>query len=128
MTDNRTLDEVKQDDIGMLGDILKASKQHPFISEAKAIEFQSACLYGTLEKMGLKMNANMDPMMVDRILKTKGIKVEKRAYNGEMDKDRTGFYVYRVKENGDEMVAFISDPMLVTDPVVYFEIKTNVVI
>ena len=126
MSDNRTLDEVKDDDIGMLGDILKASKDHRFISEEKAIQFQSACLYGTLERLGLKMNANMDPMMVDRILETKGIKVEKRRYDDEIDKDRTGFYIYRLKENGDEMVAFISDPMLVRDPVIYFVIKTNV--
>ncbi len=126
MTDNRTLDEVKQDDIGMLGDILKNAKEYRFATQAECVEFQSACLYKTLERLGLKMNAHLNEKMVDRILKTKGIKVERRTYDDEIDKERTGFYVYKQGENGDEMVAFISDPVQITDPLVYFVIKTNV--
>ena len=111
MPDNRTLDEIKQDDIGMLGDILKNAKEYRFTTEAECMAFQGDCLFKTLGKLGLPMNEKMDQKMVDRIIKTKGIRVERRRYTDEIDLERTGFYVYKEHENGDEMVTFISDPV-----------------
>lgn len=113
MADNRTLDEIKQDDIGMLGDILKNAKEYRFTTEAECMAFQGDALFKTLGKLGLPMNDKMNEKMVDRILKTKGIRVERRRYDDEIDPERAGFYVYKEHENGDEMVAFISEPMRV---------------
>jgi len=111
MPDNRTLDEIKQDDIGMLGDILKNAKEYRFTSEAECMAFLGDCVFKTLAKLGLEMNDNMNAKMVERILKTKGIRIERRRYTDEIDLERTGFYVYKEHENGDEMVTFISDPV-----------------
>lgn len=111
MTDNRTLDEIKQDDIGMLGDILKNAKEYRFTTEAECMAFQGDCLFKTLGKLGLPITEKMHQGMVDRIIKTKGIRVERRRYTDEIDLERTGFYVYKEHENGDEMAAFISDPV-----------------
>lgn len=111
MPDNRTLDEIKQDDIGMLGDILKNAKEYRFTTEAECMAFQADCLFKTLGKLGLPMNEKMNQKMVDRILNAKGIRVERRRYTDEIDQGRTGFYIYKEHENGDEMAAFISDPV-----------------
>lgn len=112
MADNRTLDEIKQDDIGMLGDILKNAKEYRFTSEAECMAFQGDCLFKTLTKLGLPINDKMNEKMVDRILKTKGIRVERRRYDDEIDRERTGFYVYKEPQSEVlEMVAFISDPV-----------------
>jgi len=111
MADNRTLDEIKQDDIGMLGDILKNAKEYRFTSEAECMAFLGDCVFKTLAKLGLEMNDNMNAKMVERILKTKGIRIETRRYEDEIDLERSGTYIYKEQENGDEMAAFISDPV-----------------
>ena len=126
MADDRTLDEIKQDDIGMLGDILKNAKEYRFTTQAECTAFQGDALFKTLGKLGLPMNENMNEKMVERILKAKGIRIETRRYEDEIDLERGGTYIYKERENGDEMVAFISEPMRVMAGNASFRIMTDV--
>ncbi len=107
MTDNRTLDEIKQDDIGMLEDLLKNSKEYWFNDEIKCRNFVGKCLFGILEKCGVKINEKMNPKMVDRLLETHDVKVENRTYDAP-DEWKSGQYVYKK----DQIAGFVSLPCL----------------
>lgn len=107
MTDNRTLGEIKADDIANLEDVIhKQCKEHLFPDGTTAAEFVGQCLFTRLRKLGVKVNGRVDERFVDRMLKKHNVKVENRRYEEEEDKWREGIYIY--KDN--EIVGFISQP------------------
>lgn len=85
MTDNRILDEVKADDIAMLEQLIKKTKEYYFYNTKEAIAFIHKALFGTLEKHGVIVNEKVHPKMVDRLLKTNNLTVENRSYTNEED-------------------------------------------
>ena len=107
MTDNRTLDEVKADDIDMLGQLIKKSKEYYFQNTREAMAFIHKALFDTLAKHGIIVNERVHPKMVDRLLKNNNLMVENRPYTNEEDVWRSGLYLY--KTDTLELLAFISD-------------------
>ena len=106
MTDNRTLNEIRHDDIDMLEQLIKKSKDYYFYTMKEAIAFTHKALFGTLEKHGVTVNERMHGKMVDRLLKNSSVRVESRNYDSKEDLWRSGIYVY--KTDTGEMLAFIS--------------------
>ena len=107
MTDNRTLGEIKADDIANLEHVIhKQCKEHLFASGTAAAEFVSKCLFKRLRKLGVKVNGQIDQRFVDAMLEKHNVKVENRRYEEEQDKWREGIYIYK----DGEIVGFISQP------------------
>jgi len=103
MTDNRTLDEVKADDIGMLEDALKGKKETWFNTPDEAMRYIGDRLFKLLARLGIKVKKDMDWRMVDAQLGAHHIRVENRDYEGD-DEWRSGIYVYK----NDELTGWIS--------------------
>ena len=117
MTDNRTLGEIKADDIANLEYIIhKECKERLFRNGTKAAEFVGQCLFARLRKLGVKVDERVDERFVDRMLRKCNIKVENRRYDEEEDKWREGIYVY--KDN--EIVGFISQPKPIKSKWLFF--------
>lgn len=106
MTDNRTLDEVKSNDIDMLEQLIKKAKDYYFYNMKEAIAFTHKALFSTLAKHGVIVNERMHGKMVDRLLNNNNVRVESRNYDKQEDEWRSGIYVY--KTDTGEMLAFIS--------------------
>ena len=107
MSDNRTLDEIGQDDIGMLRDLLKDAKEYWFNDEIKCRNFIGKCVFGTLEKCGIRIDEKTHEKIVDRLLEIHNVRVENRTYDAP-DEWRSGQYIYKK----DQLVAFVSLPCL----------------
>jgi len=113
MSDNRTLDEVKADDIDQLNQAHKQSERYEFFDRKQAYSFQGVCVQAALKNLGVLfplagvgITRNINTRFVDKQLKDKGIVCEQRRYHDEDDVWRTGLYVY--KEDG-ELAFFISN-------------------
>ena len=102
--DNRTLDEIKADDIGQLEDLLKKAKEYWFTDVRHALQFQGEMLFKELKRHKVNVNEKMDGRMVERQLSKQKMKVENRAYPEEENKWREGIYVYK----NDEIIVWIS--------------------
>ena len=128
MADNRTLDEIRANDIDNIGHITKHElKEHLFSSKSKAGPFIGTCLFARLRKLGVKIDQHVDERFVDRMLKKHGIKVENRPYDEPEDKWREGLYIY--KDN--EIVGFISHPQPLGGGAIHllapqFVVRTNI--
>lgn len=113
MAKDITLAEMKAHDIENLQHILKKAKTYTFDMEQQALGFIHECLFGTLRKLGVIVNAKTDPRFVDRQLRAHHVKVENRGasfYPDQKDAWRRGLYVYKTDEEDmeREIVAFIS--------------------
>jgi len=106
-TDTRTLDEVKADDIDMLGQLIKKSKEYYFYNVKEAMAFIHKALFSTLEKHGVTVNEKVHPKMIDRLLKNNNLRIENRPYTNQEDLWKSGLYLY--KTDTFELIAFISD-------------------
>ncbi len=100
-----TLDEVAENDLEMLKDAIKNAKRYMFTNPEAAVKFVGRCIVSTLDYLGIPGAYNISGKMLDRIQKTKKIKIERRSdYQGD-DVWRNGFYIYQ----RDLLVAFISE-------------------
>jgi len=106
MSDNRTLDEVKADDIDQLAQAHKASQRYEFFDRKQAYKFQGVCVQVALKNLGVEISRNINPKFVDKQMADKGVTCEQRRYHDEDDMWRTGLYVY--KKDG-ELAFFISN-------------------
>jgi len=97
VTDNRTLDEVKADDISMLEDALRDRREHWFTKPDEAMRYIGDRLFKLLKRLGVKVKKDMDWRMVDAQLGTHHVKVENRDYEDD-DEWRSGIYVYKNNE------------------------------
>lgn len=93
--DNRTLDQIKADDITQLEDLIKKAKEHWFSDVRHAMEFQGKMLFKKLDELGVHVREGMHPSIVDAQLKAHHVDVENRPYEDEVDKWRSGFYIYQ---------------------------------
>jgi len=110
MAKDITIGEMKAYDIDNLEHVLKQAEEHRFSSHAEATGFVHACLFTTLEKLGVIVNERIDPALVDKMLNDHHVKVESRRYDEEEDKWREGIYIYKTDEDDieREIVGFIS--------------------
>ena len=131
MTDNRTLNEIRHDDIDMLEQLIKKAKEYYFYNIKEAFAFIHKALFGTLAKHGVKVDENVHHKIVDRMLKNNNVRVENRNYQTEEDGWRSGLYVY--KTDSGELLAFISNPRIKKSNIITsilhsarYIVKTNV--
>lgn len=106
MSDNRTLDEIKADDIDQLEQAYKESQRFEFFNRPQAYKFQGVCVQVALKNLGVEISKNVNPKFVDKQIKDKGVTVEQRRYHEEDDVWRTGLYVYR---KDGELAFFVSN-------------------
>lgn len=93
--DDRTLDQIKEDDITQLGDLIKKAKEYWFGDVRRAMEFQGHMLFKQLDALKVHVKEGMHPSIVDAQRKAQHVDVENRAYDEEDDKWRSGFYIYQ---------------------------------
>jgi hypothetical protein len=105
--DKMTLDEMAENDRAMTDDAAKRFRRYKWYRPKPAFKFISHCIKSTLDRLGVKIMPGMNPKMVDRMLLTRKVKVEKRTHYEGNDVWRNGFYIM---QNG-ELVAFISNVM-----------------
>lgn len=106
MSDNRTLDEVKADDIDQLEQVVKVAQRYEFLDRKQAYRFQGTCVQVALKNLGVEISRNINPKFVDKMMADKGVKCEQRRYHGEEDVWRTGLYIY--KKDG-ELAFYVSN-------------------
>jgi len=93
--DDRTLDQIKEDDITQLGDLIKKAKEYWFSDIRKAMQFQGEMLFKKLASLKVHVTEGMDWRMVDQQRKAQGVDIENRRYQEEHDLWRNGIYVYQ---------------------------------
>ncbi len=106
MSDNRTLDEIKADDIDQLAQAYKEGQRFEFFDRPQAYKFQGVCVQVALKNLGVTITKRIHPGIVDKQLKDKGVVCEQRRYHEEEDVWRTGLYIY--KKDG-ELAYFVSN-------------------
>ena len=102
-----TLDEAAENDHEMFRDAVKNTDKYTFMNANHAVKFVAQCIGETLEHLGIKGAYNISDKMLDRLQKTKQIKVERRGHYDGDDVWRNGLYIYQK----DILVSFISDIM-----------------
>ena len=105
--DKMTLDEMAENDRAMADDAIKNCKRYKWYRPEPAFKFVSHCVQSTLDRLGVKIVPGMNPRMVDHLLETKKVQVEKRSHYEGSDVWRNGFYIM---QNG-ELAVFISNVM-----------------
>ena len=101
--DDRTLDQIKADDISMLEDALKGKKEHWFRTPDESIRYIGDRLFKLLGRLGVKVKRDMDWRMVDAQLGAHKVRVENRDYEDD-DEWRSGIYAYK----DDQLAGWIS--------------------
>jgi hypothetical protein len=115
--DKMTLDEMADNDMAMTKDAIKNASRYNFGRDMrKATIFLRNCLDFTLRRLGMPSpqppaNCNSrearirHEMKIDKAMREKGIRIEKRNNYRGADIWRCGLYIYQ----RGELVAFISD-------------------
>jgi len=103
-----TLDDLKWKDVDNLESVMKGRVRRLFDSRHAYTQFMSAMVFGSLEKIGMKMNPSITGEQAQKIMSEKGIKIEPRGnYQGD-DIWRAGTYIYK----NNEIVTFIGGARL----------------
>ncbi|HEX9972307.1 MAG TPA: hypothetical protein VGD14_09570 [bacterium] len=84
----------------------KYGKIHIFQTLEQALKFVGHCVDKALKKSGVKIRPGMTAERVDRMLKSREIRVEDRDYGPEEELYLSGLFIYDKKE----IVAFVSRP------------------
>lgn len=94
--DNRTLDEIRQDDIDKFEQARKNAKFYDHFKTRKHAEnFQRRCVDTALKRMGLPDSMKLDEKRLDRFFQTSGVRIENRTYPHDRDFWRRGIYIYK---------------------------------
>ena len=93
--DDRTLDQIKADDITQLEDLIKKAKDYWFSDIRRAMQFQGEMLFKKLASLKVHVKEGIDPKFVDQQKKAHGVDIENRRYQDEQDLWRNGIYVYQ---------------------------------
>jgi hypothetical protein len=103
-----TLDDLKEKDIDNLENLMKGRVHRLFDNKVAVTRFTSAMVFGTLEKIGMTMNPNMNGEQADACMKAQHIKIEPRGDYPPDDAWRAGTYIYK----NNEIVTFIGGARL----------------
>ena len=93
--DDRTLDQIRADDITQLEDLIKKAKDYWFSDIRRAMQFQGEMLFKKLASLKVYVKEGIDPKFVDQQKKAQGVDIENRRYQDEQDLWRNGIYVYQ---------------------------------
>lgn len=92
----------------------KETKTYRFPSSRAAFSFMAQAYDKALRSMGVKIRPGMDAKRIDRLLASKGVRVEHREYPPDQDLYVSGFYFYRFSEDSEqstrEIAFFVSNP------------------
>jgi len=103
-----------------------ACKTYAFPTYKAAVSFMGQALNKALRKCGVKVRPGMEEGRIDRMMSSKNVKVEHRAYGKDEQLYRSGLFVY----DNREIAAFISNPFVregrIIDLREQFHVRTNV--
>ena len=106
------LAELDRDNFAHVGD--KETKTYRFPSVKSAWIFMFQAYDKALRAMGVKIRPGMDAKRIDRLLVSRGVRVEHREYPPEEKDYVSGFYFYRFSEDSEqstrEISFFVSNP------------------
>ncbi len=104
----------------------KDCKTHAFISYKTAVSFMGKAMDKAMRKCGVKIRPGMEGSKIDRMMRSKNVKVEHRAYGKDEELYRSGIFVYDQRE----IAFFISNPFVregkIIDIHAKFHVRTNV--
>lgn len=104
----------------------KDCKTYAFPSYKSAVAFMGQAFDKAMRKCGVKVRPGMDGNRIDRMMKSRGVKVEHREYGPDEILYRSGIFIY----DNREIAAFISNPHVREGKIVElyekFVIRTNV--
>lgn len=93
--DDRTLDQIKADDITQLEDLIKKAKDYWFSDMRRAMQFQGEMLFQKLASLKVHIKEGMHEEFADAQLKAQHVEINNRRYQDEQDLWRNGIYVYQ---------------------------------
>jgi len=93
--DDRTLDQIKADDITQLEDLIKKAKDYWFSDIRRAMQFQGEMLFQKLASLKVHIKEGMHEEFADAQLKAQQVEINNRRYQDEHDLWRNGIYVYQ---------------------------------
>lgn len=110
------------------------TKTYQFPSAKAAGMFMGQAFDKAMRKLGVKIRPGMDSARIDRLMVSKGVRVEHRVYPPEEEIHVSGFYIYRLSEDSDratrELAYFVSNPFFREGTIItlrrIFFVRTNV--
>ncbi|MGD9825829.1 hypothetical protein [Desulfobacter sp.] len=113
----------------------KEAKTYKFPSARAAGLFMAKAYDKALRSLGVKIRPGMDAKRIDRMLVSKGVRVEHREYPPDEKTYVSGFFFYRFSEDSEqstrELAYFVSNPFTSTGGNIKrlfrdFYVRTNV--
>lgn len=96
----------------------KESKTYKFATYSDAIKFMARAHAKALRSLGVKIKPGMNAKRIDRMLVSRGVRLEHREYPPDEKNYVTGFFFYRFSEDSEqsdrELAYFISNPFTST--------------
>ncbi|RLB94826.1 MAG: hypothetical protein DRH26_00055 [Deltaproteobacteria bacterium] len=104
----------------------KDCKTYAFPSYKFAVKFMGQAFDNAMRKCGVKVRVGMASTKIDRMMKSRGVKVEHREYGQDEILYRSGIFIY----DNREIAAFISNPFVregnIIDLYEKYHVRTNV--
>jgi len=104
----------------------KDCKTYAFPTYKAAVHFMGKALEKALRKSGVKIRDGMPSARIDRMMKSRDVKVEHRNYGKDEVLYRSGLFVY----DNREIAAFVSNPFVregnIVDLYEKFHVRTSV--
>ncbi len=130
-----TLGDLNRLDRDNFDHIMKRDGQiYKFATYKQAVMFMGQCVDKVMRKCGVKIRPGMDENRINRLMKSREVKVEQRTYDIEVESKRadsqggtpyqSGLYIY----SRQEIAGFVSSPFQVQseiDLIPAFYIKTT---
>jgi hypothetical protein len=130
-----TLGDVAEMDRGNFAHVNNTeTKTYKFPTAQVAGRFMAQCYDKALRKLGVKVRPGMDAARIDRLMVSRGVRLEHREYPPDEENYVSGFYFYRVSEDDinatRELAYFVSNPFRhegrITSLHEAFYVRTNV--
>ena len=112
--ENRRIGELLGHDVDNLQHILKNRKKYWFRTYDEIVHFMIQVFDNVFERFGFTkghVDITWNSDKINEVLTPYGLRYEKRVYNDEKDKWRSGLYLY----HGHEIVIWISQPRRVQE-------------
>jgi hypothetical protein len=104
----------------------KDCKSYAFTTYEAAVKFMGQATDKAMRRCGVKVRPGMDGARIDRMMKSRGVKVEHREYGPDEVLYRSGIFIY----DNREIAAFVSNPYVREGKIIdlheKFIVRTNV--
>ena len=134
-SEDTTLGDMAVTDRDNIQAINKESKIYKFMSAQAAHKYMCQAYDKALRTLGVKIRPGMDAVRIDRLLVSRGVRIEHREYPPDEPDYVSGFFFYKMSEDSErairEIAFFVSNPFTQVSGKIqtlyrdYF-IKTNV--